>query len=205
MTLLKKVGLNKVIAFLTLSDMFTWGIYMVFTSFIGIYVATKFSENALEIVGIGVACFNFSRAFFQIPIGFITDRIKKDRDDIALLTLGNLLMGVPYLILPFMQAPLVYYLAMFVVGLGGAMNLVNWRKLFAKNLVEGKEGLNYGVYDTAMSTFMIIFGLIFGFISRLGESYFDAIIFGIGILIMSSGLWSVSLYFVKDRKSSSLS
>lgn len=201
LTLIKKIGMNRVITLLTMSDLFTWGIYMVFTAFIGIYVATKFGESALEIVGVGVACFNFSRGFFQIPIGYITDRITKDRDDIAFLTFGNLLMGAPYLVMPFMQSPVVYYIAMFIIGLGGAMNLVNWRKLFAKNLVEGKEGLNYATYDTFMSISMIIFGLIFGFISGLGEAYFDAIVFGIGILIMSSGIWSLSLYFVKDRKS----
>jgi MFS family permease len=197
----KKFGLNKVIFLLTMSDVFTWGLFMVLTSFVGIYLSGKFGEKALEVVGVGVAFFNFSRGFFQIPIGYITDKIKRDRDDIILLSLGNIMMGIPYMLLPWVVSPIGYYIGMFIVGLGGALNLVNWRKLFAKNLEAGREGMNYAVYDTVMSIAMIIFGLIIGIVTSVGQQYFDTVIFCVGLAILLSGFWSMSIFFVTKRKS----
>ncbi|RMD77585.1 MFS transporter [Candidatus Dojkabacteria bacterium] len=199
-SLLRRFGLNKVIFYLTMSDVFTWGLYMVLNSFIGLYLAHKFGGQAIEVVGIGVAMFNFSKGFFQIPIGLLTDKIEKDRDDIFVLCVGNIMMGLPYILLPFITTPVFYYVAMFLVGLGASMNLVNWRKIFAKNLVKDKEGFNYAVYDTTMSASMVFFGLILGYAFSLGEKWFDLIMFLIGIGIISSGFWVVLIYFNRSKK-----
>ena len=196
---LQSFGLNNIIWFLTMSDVFTWGLYMVITSFIGIYLSTKFGENALEIVGIGVACFNFAKGFFQIPIGYITDKLKTNKDDIIFLSIGNILMGLPYVFLPFISHPNFYYVGMFSVGLGGAMNLVNWRKLFAKHLQKGHEGMSYASYDTIMSISMILFGLVIGFVSSLSEHIFDIAISVIGILIICSSFWVLMIFFAKKK------
>ncbi len=197
----KDFKINKVIAFLTLSDIFTWGLYLVITSLAGLYLATKLDENAVEIVGVGVAIYNLAKGGFQIPVGIITDRIKKDRDDILFLTAGNLFMGAPFLFYPLISSPLLFFVLQFFIGLGSAMNLVNWRKLFAKNLDSGKEGLEYGAYDTVMSLSIVIFSLAAGLIANISEKYFDLVMVGMGTLMISSGFWSMSLFFVKTRKS----
>ncbi len=196
---IKNIGLNKILWFLTMSDVFTWGLYIVITSFIGIYLSTKFGDSTLEIVGIGVACFNFAKGFFQIPIGYVADKLKTDKDDIMFLSLGNVLMGLPYVLLPIITTPILYYIGMFLVGLGGALNIVNWRKLFAKHLPKGHEGMSYAAYDTIMSLCMILFGLLMGFISSLGEDVFGAAISLIGIFIIFSSFWALMIFFTKKR------
>lgn len=197
----KEFRINKVIAFLTLSDIFTWGLYLVITSLVGLYLATKLEQNAVEIVGIGVAIYNLAKGGFQIPVGMLTDKIKKDRDDILFLTAGNLFMGAPFLFYPLISTPLLFFVLQFFIGLGSAMNLVNWRKLFAKNLDTGKEGLEYGAYDTVMSLSMVGFSLAAGLIANISEQYFDFVMVSIGTLMISSGFWSISLFFVQKRKS----
>ena len=145
-----------------------------------------------------LACFYFSKGVFQIPIGLITDRIKNDRDEIAFLFVGNLLMGVPYLLFPSITNENTYYILQFIIGIGAAMNLVNWRKIFAKNLDKGKEGIDYGVYDTIMSFAMIFFSLIAGLVANSGKEYFDLIMIIVGFLMISSNLW-IYLIFKTNR------
>lgn len=199
--LISKSKFNRVIFFLTMSDIFTWGLYVVINSLVGIYLSHKFGANAIEIVGIGIAVYNVAKGGFQIPIGIIADKIKNDKDDIILLTVGNLLLGLPYIFYPHLTSTTMFYALQFVIGIGAAMNLVNWRKLFAQNLEMGNEGLTYGLYDTIMSLAMILFGVLAGTIANMGEKYFDFVMTVVGILMISSGFWVVGIFYVKNRKS----
>lgn len=196
-----KYSINRVIWYLTLSDIFTWGLYFMINSIVGIYLENKFGGHALEYIGIGAAIYYLAKGGLQIPIGLITDRIKKDKDDIVFLLLGNILMGLPFFFYPVMQSALPFFILQFILGLGSAMNLVNWRKLFAENLDKGREGYNYAVYDTIMSIAGAIFSLAAGYIASISQVYFDLVIVGIGALMLSSGIWVILIYFVNNRKS----
>lgn len=178
--------INKIIWYLTASDILTWGVYIIISGFVGLYLSKKLNEPPEIVLGIGVSIFYLAKGTFQIPIGIITDKIKKDSDDILFLILGNLFMGVPYLLFPSITSSLLYYLLQFFIGIGAAMNLVNWRKIFAKNLDKGKEGLDYGVYDTIMSYAMIFFSILAGVIANQGEKFFDLVMLLVGILMISS-------------------
>jgi hypothetical protein len=196
-----KFTINRVIWLLTCSDIFSWGLYITINSIVAIYLAGKLGKNVVEIIGIGTAIYYFSKGIFQIPIGIITDRIKKDRDDILFLLAGNIFLGAPFIFFPLITNPIIYYFLQFMIGLGAAMNLVNWRKLFAKNLDNGEEGLEYGLYDTVFSLCISLFGVVFGLIANLGPSYFEFMIIASGILMLTSGVWVIGIFFAKNRKS----
>jgi MFS family permease len=198
-TFINSLSFNKTISLLTLSDIFTWGLYMVIANFVGLYLERKFGDSAIELVGIGTSIFFLARVVTQVPIGIVTDRIKKDRDDIFLLIIGNVLMGVPYFFFPYINSALEYYLIQFVIGIGGAMNLVNWRKLFAANLEEGKSGLTYGLYDSILSFTMIIYGIVAGFVAGISSEYFDKVMIAVGILMTLSGIWPLLIFTVRNR------
>jgi MFS family permease len=169
-------------------------------SIVGIYLEGKLGGRAIEYIGIGASIYFLAKGGFQIPIGLITDKIKKDKDDILFLLLGNILMGLPFFFYPTLQNPVVYFFLQFIFGLGSAMNLVNWRKLFAKNLDKGREGYNYAVYDSIMSIAGAVFSLITGYIASTNQVYFDLVIITIGALMLSSGIWVILIYFVSNRK-----
>jgi len=189
-----KYKVNKIVWFLTLSDIFTWGVYTIISGFIGLYISKKIGSNVEVVLGIGIGLFYLAKGMFQIPIGIITDKIKKDKDDILFLLIGNLMMGLPYLYFPSITTPFEYYVLQFVIGTGAAMNLVNWRKIFAKNLTIGKEGLEYGFYDTIMSFSMIFLSILAGIVSNLSDSHFDLVVLIVGIFMISSTFWVFLLY-----------
>jgi len=193
--------LNRVIWLLTFSDIFSWGLFLSITSLVGIYLSTKLGYNAVEVVGIGVGISYLVRGVAQIPIGLITDDIKRDRDDIIFLVSGSLMMGLPFLFYPLIQSPIAFYILHAFFGLGTAMNLVTWRKLFAKNLDKNKEGFSYAVYDTIMSGAIAMFSFITGMIASSSQHLFDALLIAIGIMIMSSSILPALIFNIKERKS----
>lgn len=193
--------LNKAIWFLTASDIFTWGLYIPLNALVGLYLAKALNADTIEIVGIGVALYYITRSLTQIPIGMVVDKIKRDRDDILVLILGNALMGIPFLFFPMIEDQSTFFILQIVAGLGASMNLVTWRKLFAKNLDHNKEGTAYAVYDTIISVCIAVFSFIMGLIASINQSYFDFVMISVGLLIISSAVWPILLFYNKDRKS----
>lgn len=198
---LLRFKLNRVIWLLTCSDIFSWGIYSSISALTGIYLSTRLGTGVVEIVGVGMGIFYLSRSIFQIPIGLVTDKIKKDRDDIIFLVIGNLMIGFPLLFYPVIQAPIFYFLLQVIFGIGAAMNLVTWRKLFARNLETDKEGLSYALYDTVMSGSIALFSIIAGVVANMGQEEFDLVIMIIGFIIMMSSILPALIFDVKERQS----
>lgn len=197
--MLDKLHINKVIAYLTFSDVFTWGVSAVLTSLAGLYLETKFDGHVIEYIGIGVSVYFVTRSVFQLPVGALCDRIRKDRDEIYLLMFGNILMGLSYLMFPIIRGPHFYLFLQFLFGLGSAFNLVTWRKLFARNLDPGREGKEYAGYDTVMSGMTALFGVITGYVANLGSSYFDGVIVIIGAIMLLSSIFPYSILRVHRR------
>ncbi len=192
---------NKVVWFLTMSDVFTWGLFLIINALIGVYLENRLDMKVESIIGVGIALSYAARAASQIPIGMLADRTKSDRDDIFFLFLGNLFMGITFLCYPIIENKYHYFGLQILFGLGSALNLVNWRKLFARNLDLDKEGLEYGAYDTIMSLFMIVFSVGAGYVASLSEHYFDLVMITIGVLMITSTLWPAMIFREKNRRS----
>ncbi len=193
--------INKVILFLTLLDVFSWGLYSVISAIVGIYLSRKLGEDAVQFVGIGTSIYFFTRALTQIPLGYISDKYKKDKDEIFLLILGVILMGIPFLLYPTISKSSHYYILQFIFGIGVALNVTNWRKLFALNIDEGREGRQYAAYETVISIFTGLVSIIGGIIANMGPKYFDLVISTAGFIIILSSIWGLLIYKEEGRKS----
>jgi MFS family permease len=195
------VRINKVIMFLTLSDVFTWGSFVVISALSGIYLSNKLGTNTVQFVGIGTGIYFITRSIFQIPIGIFTDRIKKDKDEITILAIGSVLAGIPYLFYPVINRPWQYFFLQFVFGLGISLNVVNWRKLFALNVRKGMEGKEYAFYDAILSMCTAVISIILGVVANIGDRYFDIVMTISGIIMMLASVWILMINGVKNRKS----
>lgn len=194
--------INKVIGILTASDIFTWGLFGSINVFVGIYLSGKpqfTPEEVIQFLGIGTAIFSFSSAIMQIPVGLTIDKLKGDRDEIYALMTGNIMFGLPFLLYPLIDSEYIYYFLQAVMGVGAAINVVSWRKLFAKNLDKDKEGMEYAGYETVLSTCTAIFSIIAGLLGSISPAYFDLVMVSIGVMMMSSGLIAFSLFRVERK------
>lgn len=193
--------INKVLIFLTFSDVFSWGAYTVISALTGLYLANKLGQNTVEYVGIGTAIYFFVRGLAQMPIGHITDKYKDDKDEIFLLALGIVLMGIPFLFYPKITVFYHYFLLQAMFGLGAALNVTNWRKLFALNIDGGREGRQYATYETIMSLCTGVLSVVGGVIANMGEKYFDMVISFSGLFILIASIWVLLIYLFDKRKS----
>jgi len=193
-------GFNKVVLFLTMSDVFVWGPFFIISALSGIYLSNKLGTGSIEFVGVGTAIYFLTRAITQLPIGYITDKIKKDKDEIIILIAGIILMGFPYILYPLISTPMHYYILQFVFGLGVSLNIANWRKLFAMNIDSGREGRQYSFYETIVSLSTVILSVAVGLIANMGDMYFDLVMIASGILMMAGSIWVVLIFKFPKRK-----
>ena len=196
--------INKVIVFLTVSDIFVWGTIAMVTPLVGIFLSEKFGTKTILYVGIATAIYFLARAIFQIPIGIISDRVKHDTDEIIILVIGCFMMGLMYILIPFINEPWEYFLIMGIEGLGASMNLNSWRKLFARNLDKNHEGVGYGFYETIMSTATAIISIVGGYFSSLSNTIFAIVLVVIGSAIISGGILCGFIITFKNRKSKNI-
>ena len=193
-------GFNKVVLFLTMADVFVWGPFFIISALSGIYLSNKLGTGTIEFVGVGTAIYFLTRAITQLPIGYITDKIKKDKDEIIILIAGIILMGFPYILYPLISTPMHYYILQFVFGLGVSLNIANWRKLFAMNIDSGREGRQYSFYETIVSLSTVILSVAVGLIANMGDMYFDLVMIASGILMMAGSIWVVLIFKFPKRK-----
>ena len=193
-------GFNKVVLFLTMADVFVWGPFFIISALSGIYLSNKLGTGSIEFVGVGTAIYFLTRAITQLPIGYITDKIKKDKDEIIILIAGIILMGFPYILYPLISTPMHYYILQFVFGLGVSLNIANWRKLFAMNIDSGREGRQYSFYETIVSLSTVILSVAVGLIANMGDMYFDLVMIASGILMMAGSIWVVLIFKFPKRK-----
>ena len=192
---------NRVILYLTLSDTFTWGPFIIIANLAGLYLAGRLGQDTVSFVGIGTGIYFFTRAAFQMPIGLLTDKLEDDKDEILLLALGVVLMGLPFLFYPSITHPYHYFVLQFIFGIGVSLNLPNWRKLFALNLDQGNEGFQYGFYETVISISTAAFSALIGYVANLGDFYFDLSMRAAGGIMMLSAVLVLLLFTVKNRRS----
>jgi len=183
-----------------MADVFAWGPFFIISALSGIYLSNKLGTGSIEFVGIGTAIYFLTRAITQLPIGYITDKIKKDKDEIIILIAGIILMGFPYILYPLISTPMHYYILQFVFGLGVSLNIANWRKLFAMNIDSGREGRQYSFYETIVSLSTVILSVAVGLIANMGDMYFDLVMIASGILMMAGSIWVVLIFKFPKRK-----
>lgn len=190
---------NRVIWFLTFSDSMGWGAYYAVVALIGIYLSRRFGVSAEQTVGIGLGIYLVSRSMSQIVIGSIADRLNTSKDELFFLGLGSILIGFPFLLYPSINTPEPYYILQIVIGIGAAMNLIGWRKLFASNLDPGQEGMDYGVYDSVYSLASAGISVLAGVVANINDDYFNLVVIVAGISIMLSAVWAIMIYKFKNH------
>ena len=196
----QKRMISPIIFLLTFTDIFTWGGVYIFMSLISLYLAQKFDVDVVRMAGIGVGLRFLFRALFQLPMGILADRMKKDNDEIIFIGFGMSVMAAAIISTTFINSPAQYYILEAFMGLGAAFNVVNWRKLFARNLEKGKEGISYAVYDTAISLCIALFTMSAGVVANSGEDQFELVIFWTGIVMLASNIWVILIYLFEKSE-----
>jgi len=198
--ILTKYEINRVLFLLTASDVFTWVGYAILNILGGLYLENIFLENTIQYIGMGTAAFYLIKAITPIPFGKFLDNHISDVDEIVFISVGSFLIGISLMAYPLISGYKFYLFLQLVIGLGYAVNVSGWRKMFAKNIDTGKEGSEYGIYETVMSVAIGLIALLGGYLASINQDYFDYVFVGVGVLALFGGIMGLLILVVKDRK-----
>ena len=141
-------GVNPVIKFFTLSDVFLLGGFGLLSPIFAIYITENIKGGSIEVVGISQAIYLFTTSLLQIPIAFYIDKNKGERDDFWLLFFGQIASSLIVISYIFISTPLQLYFVQFFYGVSVAMTLPTWYAVFTRHIDKKHEGMEWGVYRT---------------------------------------------------------
>jgi len=159
-------NINIVIKILILSDFLIFAAYQLFTPIFAIFIAEKIGGN-LEVIGISMGIYLFSKAIFEMPVGIFIDKSKSEKDDLYASILGTMLVGLVYLSYIFITSINQLYILQGFLGLGSAIAYPGWYSIFTKHIDKGKEGFEWSLYDVLLGLGMAASAALGGFIASI--------------------------------------
>ena len=181
--------LSLTIRLLTVSDAVLATALGLFGPIFAVYLVEQIvTENALEVIGVGTAIYLLTRSLGQMPIAILIDRIKGELDDFYILLAGNTIFIIVPLLYIFVTEPWHLFIVQFVYGLGAAMVFPSWYAIFTRHVDKGKEGFEWGAYQTTVDMASAIAAPIGALI---------ATIYGFSVVLMiAAGLGLISSVFI---------
>lgn len=113
------------------------------------------------VAGIAAGIYLFSRSFLQVPIAYMVDKIRGEKDDFWMLFIFSILTSLTPIAYLFITTPGQLYVIQFILGLFTAFTFPAYMAIFSHHIDKNKEGTEWGIYyaltDTA-SAFLAVIG-----------------------------------------------
>jgi len=161
-------GISPTVRFLTVGDAVLTAALGLFGPIFAVFIAERISTgNALEIIGIGTSIYLFTRSLGQIPLAYIIDKIPGERDDYYILLIGSCIFFIVPILYLFISEAWHLFVIQFMYGLGAALTYPTWNAIFTRHIDKGKEGIEWGMYQTSVDMAGAVAAPIGGFVASL--------------------------------------
>ena len=170
-------GMNPIVRMLVISDFFVLAGIGFLGPILPIFIVEWIPGGSVKVAGFASAIYMVMWVL-QIPVGRYLDRHRGDRDEYIFLVIGGFITAVALFLFTFAQTPLHIYLIQALAGLGRAIDLPAWYKIFTKKIDRDKEGYDWGVENVTVA-------LAVGFVSALAGLIVDA--YGFRALFLIAG------------------
>lgn len=139
---------NIVIKSLIASDIFILSGFGLVTPIFGLFIVDNIAGASLEVVGMAATIYLFTRSLGQIPLSFVIDKIKGEKDDFMFMFIGSLVTSLVPLFYVFITDIWQLYLIQGFYGISQAATYPSWYALFTRHVDKDKEGREWGTYST---------------------------------------------------------
>ena len=193
--------INKIVKVLIVSDFFLnlgWGLLSpVFAIFILKDITMQDPLRAAEVAGFAALFYWITKSFLTIPMGYILDKKRGEKDDFWVMVIGELIMVLVPLGYLLANAPWHIYLLQILYGSATAMAFPSWLAIFTRHIDKGKEAFEWGIESTSI-------GMGAGIAGGLGGIIAGSLGFGVLFIITSvlNLVGAVFLIFIKNNVSS---
>jgi MFS family permease len=143
-----RLDFSPVIRVLIISDILVLSGFGLIAPIFAVYITDTVKDGSVEVVGIAAMIFLLTRSLGQLPVGYIVDRIKGEKDDYSWLLLGSIITSFIPLLYIFTDVSWELYIVQFIYGLSQAMTYPSWFAIFTRHVDHNREGMEWGVYNT---------------------------------------------------------
>lgn len=192
--LLKNV--NSVIKFITMADFMMVSGFGLIMPIFAVFIVQNIKGGSLEVVGLAMTIYLLVKSVGQIPVAFLIDKIKGEKDDFWAVIIGYFMYALLPLFYIFIKTPAQLYIIQVFYGLASAIAFPAWYAIFTRHIDRDQEGMEWGVYNTLTDLGGALAASIGGFIaSKFG--FFP--LFVVISIVMLAGVLLFTLVY-KDMR-----
>jgi len=145
-----KININKIIQFLTYSDILMMSGWGLVSPILAVFVADQIVGGDVKLVGLSTTVYFIVKCFLQIPVAKWIDGGKGERDDFWVMITGSLLISLSAFLFMWAKLPWHVYAIQVVNGLGGALSYPSWLAIFTRHIDKNKEAFEWSFYFTTV-------------------------------------------------------
>jgi len=141
--------INRVIEFLTLSDIVLLSGWRLVTPILAIFIAGQVEGGSIAVAGLSVTIYLLIGSIFQLPVARFIDKKKGEWDDFWFLVVGTSLYTVVAFMYVWVKYPWQVYLVEGIHGIGLALSSPAWNAIFTRHLDKNREGVGWSIHNAA--------------------------------------------------------
>lgn len=160
---MKKI--NPVIKILTISDIMMMGAVALLSPVFAVFVTDTIEGGSVETVGIAMAIYAVTKSVFQLPIAWLIDKVKGEKDDFWFMLVGSVLGSLIPILYIFIDTASELYWVQFAYGLIIAATYPTWLAIFTRHIDSEREGTEWALYQTMVDFSTAVFAFLGGFLA----------------------------------------
>ena len=145
------VKINKVVLYLTISDVLILSAWGLISPFLAIFMSENIANGSITTAGYATTIYLVVRGVLQVPASIFIDRVKGNVDDYIFVVTGSLLTAISSMLFVLATSMTHVYLIQIISAIGGAISYPAWYALFSKSLDRHNTAFSWTMYDTSIS------------------------------------------------------
>jgi MFS family permease len=142
-------SIDKVIRFLTLSDILMLSGWGLVNPVLAIFFADQIQGGNVEIAGLAVGIALLTKSLSQVPLAWIIDKKRGEIDDFWVMITGSLIISLSAFLFIFARTVTHIFFIQIISGFGTALSYPSWLAIFTRHLDTHKEGFEWSLYYSA--------------------------------------------------------
>lgn len=147
--LLLGIRINRVIQFLTYSDILMLSGWGLVSPILAVFFTEQIIGGSVVVAGLATAVFFTAKSIFQIPVARWIDLKRGERDDFWMMVVGSLAISAAAFLFIFARYPWHVYIIQIAHGFGAALSYPSWLAIFTRHVDKKEEALEWSLYYTA--------------------------------------------------------
>jgi MFS family permease len=139
---------NKIIEYLTISDIVLLSGWGMVTPIIAVFFAENIEGGSVALAGLASTVYFLTKSILQLPFARYIDKKKGEWDDYIMMVAGTLTISLCAFLYIIASLPWHVMAIQVIYGIGGALSYPSWVAIFTRHIDKNEEGFEWSLYYT---------------------------------------------------------